>query len=99
MQDYLRYAEENRDELPLYVFDKRFVEKCPKLGEEYEVPKVFPVRSVLRTELQRTDYMLQEKRSTCLFGAKKKSASKPQREYMPYFLCPDKSAWSWERFE
>lgn len=43
-QDYLRYAEESRDELPLYVFDKRFADKCPELGREYEVPDVFSVR-------------------------------------------------------
>eukprot|EP00903_Cladosiphon_okamuranus_P006136 g6039.t1 len=42
LTDYLRYAEESRDELPLYVFDKRFADKCPELGREYEVPHVFP---------------------------------------------------------
>ncbi|CAM9976017.1 unnamed protein product, partial [Scytosiphon promiscuus] len=42
LKDYLRYAEESKDELPLYVFDKRFVDKCPDLGEGYSVPDVFP---------------------------------------------------------
>ena len=42
-QDYLVYAEESKDELPLYVFDKRFVDKCADLGKEYDVPQVFPV--------------------------------------------------------
>eukprot|EP00752_Nemacystus_decipiens_P007525 g6725.t1 len=42
LTDYLRYAEESKDELPLYVFDKRFADKCPELGTEYEVPQVFP---------------------------------------------------------
>ena len=45
-QDYLVYAEESKDELPLYVFDKRFVDKCPDLGNEYDVPEVFPVSLV-----------------------------------------------------
>ena len=40
------YAEESKDELPLYVFDKRFVDKCPDLGNEYDVPEVFPVSLV-----------------------------------------------------
>lgn len=42
-QDYLVYADESKDELPLYVFDKRFVDKCADLGQEYNVPEVFPV--------------------------------------------------------
>ncbi|CAM9578770.1 unnamed protein product [Ectocarpus sp. 12 AP-2014] len=41
LKDYLRYARESKDELPLYVFDKRFVDKCPDLGREYDVPGVF----------------------------------------------------------
>ncbi|CAM9281999.1 unnamed protein product [Ectocarpus sp. 6 AP-2014] len=41
LKDYLRYARESKDELPLYVFDKRFVDKCPDLGREYDVPNVF----------------------------------------------------------
>ncbi|CAM9932330.1 unnamed protein product [Discosporangium mesarthrocarpum] len=42
LKDYLRYAEESEDELPLYVFDKHFANKCPALGEGYSVPEVFP---------------------------------------------------------
>lgn len=38
----MQYANDSKDELPLYVFDKRFAEKCPQLGEEYHVPDVFP---------------------------------------------------------
>eukprot|EP00904_Undaria_pinnatifida_P004790 jgi/Undpi1/1440/HiC_scaffold_11.g04831.m1 len=41
LKDYLVYAEESKDELPLYVFDKRFADKCADLGEEYSVPEVF----------------------------------------------------------
>lgn len=43
-QDYLRYARESKEELPLYVFDKRFADKCPDMGREYKVPEVFSVR-------------------------------------------------------
>ncbi|CAN0038105.1 unnamed protein product, partial [Choristocarpus tenellus] len=42
IQDYVQYAEESQEELPLYVFDKRFADKCPALGEAYNVPAVFP---------------------------------------------------------
>ncbi|CAB1105438.1 unnamed protein product [Ectocarpus sp. CCAP 1310/34] len=57
LKDYLRYARESKDELPLYVFDKRFVDKCPDLGREYDVPSVFAddLFSVLGEE-RRPDY-------------------------------------------
>lgn len=38
---YLKYCEEQEDEIPLYMFDKHFCEKAPKLEQEYSVPVYF----------------------------------------------------------
>ena len=38
---YLRYAQQQRDELPLYLFDKHFADKAPQLAVDYSVPDVF----------------------------------------------------------
>jgi hypothetical protein len=35
MADYLTYMLQADDERPLYIFDKLFVSKAPKLGEDY----------------------------------------------------------------
>ncbi len=29
------------DEMPMYLFDKQFVENAPQLGQEYTVPELF----------------------------------------------------------
>lgn len=46
MKNYCSYSNkiESRqvlDESPLYLFDKKFVESCPELGQEYAVPEYF----------------------------------------------------------
>ncbi|RDX97039.1 F-box protein, partial [Mucuna pruriens] len=41
LEDYFRYSDEVREERPLYLFDPKFAEKVPKLGDEYEVPVYF----------------------------------------------------------
>lgn len=40
-RDYLRYSEENLDDVPLYLFDKRFGEKAPGLAADYLPPPYF----------------------------------------------------------
>ncbi|XP_009362639.1 F-box protein At5g06550 isoform X1 [Pyrus x bretschneideri] len=39
--DYFRYADQAREERPLYLFDPKFGEKVATLGSEYEVPVYF----------------------------------------------------------
>ena len=41
MAQYYEYADEAGDEMPLYLFDKRFAEKSPRLAEDYHVPQAF----------------------------------------------------------
>ncbi|KAL6756934.1 JmjC protein [Haematococcus lacustris] len=41
MATYLAYAATTWDEMPLYLFDKRFMEACPALGQDFQVPSVF----------------------------------------------------------
>lgn len=43
MRDYFCYCDavEGHDDQPLYVFDKCFADKVPRLGEEYDVPEYF----------------------------------------------------------
>ncbi|KAL6145415.1 hypothetical protein ACLB2K_056103 [Fragaria x ananassa] len=41
LEDYFRYADQAREERPLYVFDPKFGEKVARLGSEYEVPVYF----------------------------------------------------------
>lgn len=38
---YCRYADAQQDEMPLYLFDKHFVESAPQLAEDYSVPPHF----------------------------------------------------------
>lgn len=38
---YCSYADAQRDELPLYLFDKSFLKTAPKLKEDYSVPPHF----------------------------------------------------------
>lgn len=40
--DFFAYMEHTHDDMPLYLFDKRFAERCPDLAREYSVPAVFP---------------------------------------------------------
>ncbi|KAL2933640.1 hypothetical protein RDABS01_016759 [Bienertia sinuspersici] len=56
LEDYFKYSELIREERPLYLFDPKFAEKVPKLGNEYEVPVYFreDLFSVLGEE--RPDY-------------------------------------------
>ena len=37
MENYIRYSNDTRDELPLYIFDKKFADKVPQLRGDYEV--------------------------------------------------------------
>ncbi|XAR69838.1 hypothetical protein NMG60_11001573 [Bertholletia excelsa] len=41
LEDYFRYADQAREERPLYLFDPKFADKIPRLGSEYEVPAYF----------------------------------------------------------
>ncbi|RKP10009.1 hypothetical protein THASP1DRAFT_7923, partial [Thamnocephalis sphaerospora] len=41
LKDYWRYAERQCDESPLYLFDRGFTERCPKMRDEFEVPPYF----------------------------------------------------------
>ncbi len=38
---YMSYCEQQRDEAPLYLFDKEFCEKAPAMAREYAVPSYF----------------------------------------------------------
>lgn len=38
---YLKYCDEQEDEIPLYMFDKLFCEKAPNLKDDYSVPMYF----------------------------------------------------------
>ncbi|KAI3433776.1 hypothetical protein D9Q98_003581 [Chlorella vulgaris] len=40
-QAYCKYADTNRDELPLYLFDKTFCSTAPQLADDYSVPELF----------------------------------------------------------
>ena len=39
--EYMRYSDQTREESPLYVFDKRFIEKAPILLDDYSLPEYF----------------------------------------------------------
>ncbi|XP_071710290.1 arginine-specific demethylase JMJ22 [Rutidosis leptorrhynchoides] len=56
LDDYYVYADQAQEERPLYLFDPKFVNKVPKLGQDYEVPVYFKedLFSVLGDE--RPDY-------------------------------------------
>ncbi|KAM3339800.1 F-box protein isoform X1 [Capsicum galapagoense] len=41
LEDYFRYADQVREERPLYLFDPKFVEKVPQLGKDFDVPIYF----------------------------------------------------------
>ncbi|KAJ4840092.1 hypothetical protein Tsubulata_009911 [Turnera subulata] len=41
LDEYFRYADQVREERPLYLFDPKFAEKVPSLGSDYEVPVYF----------------------------------------------------------
>ena len=41
LEDYMRYSEETADDVPYYLFDKRFAEKAPELADDYWVPECF----------------------------------------------------------
>ncbi|XP_051152452.1 arginine-specific demethylase JMJ22 [Andrographis paniculata] len=41
LEDYFRYSDQVREERPLYLFDPKFIDKVPQLGEDYEVPSYF----------------------------------------------------------
>lgn len=40
-KDFLHYCKAQNDEMPLYLFDKRILNMCPKLAEDFSVPKYF----------------------------------------------------------
>ncbi|KAF2289578.1 hypothetical protein GH714_037285 [Hevea brasiliensis] len=56
LEEYFRYADQVREERPLYLFDPKFAEKIPILGSDFEVPIYFreDLFSVLDNE--RPDY-------------------------------------------
>ncbi|RUS16986.1 hypothetical protein BC938DRAFT_476395 [Jimgerdemannia flammicorona] len=41
LRNYYRYAHNQRDESPLYLFDKKFVRDCPDIADDFEVPEYF----------------------------------------------------------
>ena len=41
LRDFYAYGDGARDDLPLYLFDKKFCEKAPSLAAEYSPPDVF----------------------------------------------------------
>ncbi|KAK9079244.1 hypothetical protein SSX86_000914 [Deinandra increscens subsp. villosa] len=56
LSDFFTYANQAQEERPLYLFDPKFANKVPKLGQDYEVPVYFneDLFSVLGNE--RPDY-------------------------------------------
>lgn len=38
---YLKYAASTFDEMPLYLFDKTFIDHAPQLAKDFRVPRVF----------------------------------------------------------
>jgi len=47
---YSAYAQQQQDDLPLYIFDSRFIDKCPGLAQDYLpfLPKHFQQVRVVR---------------------------------------------------
>jgi hypothetical protein len=41
LRDFWRYVDGSRDDLPMYLFDKRFAEKAPGLAKDYAPPPHF----------------------------------------------------------
>eukprot|EP01023_Acetabularia_acetabulum_P018056 TRINITY_DN19112_c0_g1_i2.p1 TRINITY_DN19112_c0_g1~~TRINITY_DN19112_c0_g1_i2.p1 ORF type:complete len:503 (+),score=77.97 TRINITY_DN19112_c0_g1_i2:87-1595(+) len=41
-QNFLEYLQNQKDEMPLYMFDKDFSKKVPQLVADYETPEIFP---------------------------------------------------------
>ncbi|KAJ9523551.1 hypothetical protein QJQ45_007246 [Haematococcus lacustris] len=56
MATYLAYAATTWDEMPLYLFDKRFMEACPALGQDFQVPSVFTEDLMAVMGAQRPDF-------------------------------------------
>ncbi|GFH22084.1 JmjC domain-containing protein, partial [Haematococcus lacustris] len=42
--------------MPLYLFDKRFMEACPALGQDFQVPSVFTEDLMAVMGAQRPDF-------------------------------------------
>lgn len=36
-KDFLQYVDQNKDDMPLYLFDKDFAQKAAELAEDYQV--------------------------------------------------------------
>ena len=53
---FLKYCDTNNDELPLYLFDKTFATKAPRLGDDYSVPDYFAEDLFCVLEDKRPDY-------------------------------------------
>ena len=58
-ETYMQYWGNNQEEMPLYLFDKRFCKKAPQLALDYTVPEYFSddLFSVLGED-KRPDYRL-----------------------------------------
>jgi len=41
LRDFYAYGDDARDDLPLYLFDKKFCEKAPSLAAQYSPPDIF----------------------------------------------------------
>ncbi|KAI3642314.1 hypothetical protein MP228_011869 [Amoeboaphelidium protococcarum] len=41
LQNYLKYSDQALEEAPLYLFDSQFVQKCPEMGRDFQVPDYF----------------------------------------------------------
>ncbi|KAI9297899.1 Clavaminate synthase-like protein, partial [Neoconidiobolus thromboides FSU 785] len=41
LKNYFQYSNNNRDESPIYLFDKHFTKNCPNIDKDFEVPEYF----------------------------------------------------------
>ncbi|CAK0837252.1 unnamed protein product [Prorocentrum cordatum] len=46
LREFFAYASQNSDDVPLFVFDKRFSSRAPALLEDYQVPEAFRGRDL-----------------------------------------------------
>lgn len=56
LEMFYDYAKSNMDDVPLFIFDKYFAERAPKLLEDYEVPDFFRGRDLFDLLENRPDF-------------------------------------------
>lgn len=60
---FLEYCSGQSDEMPLYLFDKRIMEKVPSLARDYQVPEYFQEDLfALLGDNARPDYRLEQEK-------------------------------------